>query len=235
MALVLVVLAVIWGCQPKTESGPPGPPLKLSLGLAPFPYSGLVAIAAEKGFFKESGLDLSIKDYAFGFATLEAVAKGEIQMAMGNEFSFATMINDDPSLRLVASVALVNTNEIVARKDRNIHEPADLKGKRIGFCPNTSSEYYLLSFLLVNKIPLSEVTMVKVPAAGMVEAIVNGDVDAMSGWDTVVYDSKKRLQRECRVVAGTEQPGLAMGFGSQGQHDPIPRAVKAVSQGPPQG
>jgi ABC-type nitrate/sulfonate/bicarbonate transport system substrate-binding protein len=193
MGLLLLALAAMWGCQPQTESVPPGPPLKLSLGLAPFPYSGLVAIAAEKGFFKEAGLDLSIKDYSFGFATLEALSKGEIQMAMGNESSFAMMINDDPSLRLVASVALVNTNEIVARKDRNIHAPAGLKGKRIGYCPNTSSEYYLLSFLLVNKIPLSEVTMVSVPAARLVEAIVNGDVDAMSGWDTVVYDAKKRL------------------------------------------
>jgi len=193
MALVLLALAVIWGCQPKTESGPPGPPLKLSLGLAPFPYSGLAAIAAEKGFFKESGLDLTIKDYAFGFAALEALSRAEIQMAMGNEFSFAKMINDDPSLRLVASVASVNTNEIIARKDRNIHKPAGLKGKRIGFCPNTSSEYYLLAFLLVNRITSSEVTMVNLPAAGMVEAIVNGDVDAMSGWDTLVYDAKKRL------------------------------------------
>ena len=194
MGLVLVVLTALWGCQPTTESVPQGPPLKLSLGVAPFPYSGLVAIAAEKGFFKESGLDLSMKDYSFGFATLEALSRGEIQMALGNEFSFAMMINDDPSLRLVASVALVNTNEIVARRDKNIHEPADLKGKRIGYCPNTSSEYYLLSFLLVNKIPLTEVTMVNVPATRLVEAIVNGDVDALSGWDTVVYDAKKRLR-----------------------------------------
>lgn len=192
--LVLFFIAIL-GCQPTTESVPQGPPLKLSLGLAPFPYSGLVAIAAEKGFFKESGLDLTIKDYSFGFATLEGLSRGEIQMAMGNEFSFATMVNDDPSLRIIASVALVKTNEIVARRDRKIHEPADLKGKRIGFCPNTSSEYYLLAFLLVNKIPLSEVTMVNVPASGLVEAIVNGEVDALSGWDTVVYDSKKRLQK----------------------------------------
>jgi NitT/TauT family transport system substrate-binding protein len=207
MALVLIALAVIWGCQPKTESMPPGPPLKLSLGLAPFPYSGLVAIAAEKGFFKESGLDLAIKDYAFGFAALEAVSKSEIQMAMGNEFSFVSMINDDPSLRLVASVASVNTNEIVARKDRNIHEPAGLKGKRIGFCPNTSSEYYLLAFLLVNKIPSSEVIMVNLPASGMAEAIVNGDVDALSGWDTIVYESKKRL------------PGNAVSWSAQNNRD----------------
>jgi ABC-type nitrate/sulfonate/bicarbonate transport system substrate-binding protein len=195
IVLVLVVLAAIWGCQPKTESVPPGPPLKLSLGLAPFPYSGLVAIAAEKNFFKDSGLDLSIKDYAFGFATLEAVAKGEIQIAMGNEFSFAKMVDDDPSLRLVASVALVNTNEIVARKDRDIHEPADLRGKRIGFCPNTSSEYYLLAFLLLNKIPRAEVTMVSFPAADLVDAIVKGNVDAVSGWDTIVYDSKKQMMQ----------------------------------------
>ena len=67
-------------------------------------------------------------------------------MGMGNESSFVMMINNDPSLRLVASVALVNTNEIVVRKDRAIHHPADLKGKRIGFCPNTSSEYYLAPF-----------------------------------------------------------------------------------------
>jgi NitT/TauT family transport system substrate-binding protein len=193
MTVLLVVVLTAVGCQPKSESVPQGPPLKLSLGLAPFPYSGLVAIAEEKGFFKEAGLDLSIKDFSFGFATQEALSRGEIQMAMGNEFSFAMKINDDPSLRLIASVALVNTNEIVARRDRNIQETSDLKGKRIGVCPNTSSEYYCLAFLLLNKIPLSEVTMVNVPAAGMVEALVNGEVDAMSGWDTIIYNAKKNL------------------------------------------
>ena len=71
MGLALVVLTALWGCQPPDpESVPPGPPPRLSLGLAPFPLSGLVAIVAEKGFFQESGLDLSIKDYSFGFATL---------------------------------------------------------------------------------------------------------------------------------------------------------------------
>ncbi len=193
MVLALVVLVALWGCQPNAEQAPQGPPLKLSVGLAPFPYSGLVAIAAEKGFFKEAGLDLSIKDYSFGFATLEALSRGEIQMAMGNEFSFAMMSDHDPSLRLVASIALVNTNEIVARRDRNIHIPADLKGKRIGFCPNTSSEYYLIAFLLVNKIPLSAVTMVQLPAGGLVKAFVNGDVDAVSGWDTIVFNLKKQM------------------------------------------
>jgi NitT/TauT family transport system substrate-binding protein len=232
MVLALVILTVIGGCQPQTENMPLGPPLQLSLGLAPFPYSGLVAIGEAKGFFTESGLDLSIKDYAFGFATLEALSRGEIQMAMGNEFSFAMMINDDPSLRLVASVALVNTNEIVVRKDRNIHQPADLKGKRIGFCPNTSSEYYLLSFLLVNKILRSEVTVVEIPAAGLVEAIVNGDIDALSGWDTIVYDSKKKMPQN--AVSWPAQNNrdwqwiLAVKDSTTPSPEPVKRFLKAL-------
>jgi ABC-type nitrate/sulfonate/bicarbonate transport system substrate-binding protein len=194
---ILITVLTAWACQPNAERD--GPPLKLSLGLAPFPYSGLVAIADAKGFFKESGLDLTIKDYSFGFATLEALSKDEIQMAMGNEFSFAMKINEDPSLRLVASVALVNTNEIVARVDRQIHEPSDLKGKRIGICPNTSSEYFFLAFLLLNKIALSDVTMVNVPATDMVDVLIKGEIDAVSGWDTISYDAKKRLAENAVV------------------------------------
>ena len=64
--------------------------------------------------------------------------------------------------------------------------------------------------------------MVNIPGPGLVEAIVNGDVDALSGWDTVVYDAKKRMPGKADIVAGPEQPGLAMGFGSQGQRRPNP-------------
>jgi NitT/TauT family transport system substrate-binding protein len=190
--LLVICFLAAWGCQSKGERTQ-GPPLKISLALAPFPYSGLIAIAEEKGFFKESGLEVAIKEYSYGFATLEALSRGETQMAMGNELFFVVKINDDPLLRVVASIGLVNTNEIVARRDRNIHEPSGLKGKRIGFSPNTSSEYYLDTFLLAHSILPSEVTAVNIPPARISEAIVNGEVDAVSCWDTAVYDAKKGL------------------------------------------
>ena len=190
---------------------------------------------SQQKVFSESPVLIFPSRTTFGFAALEGLSRGVIQMAMGNEFSFATMINDDPSLRLIASVALVNTNEVVARRDRKIHEPADLKGKRIGFCPNTSSEYYLLAFLLIDKIAPIRGDVVNIPASGLAEAIGNGDVDAVSGWDTNSLRCEKTAAGERHIVAGTEQPGVAMDFGSQGQHDSNPQAVKAVSQGPPQG
>jgi NitT/TauT family transport system substrate-binding protein len=193
LALFFVAVLAAWGCESREERAPHGPPLEISLALARFPYSGLIAIAEEKGFFKQSGLTLSTKEYAYGFETLEAVSRGDAQLAMCNELLFAVKINDHPSLRVVASIGLANTNEIVARKDRHIHEPSELKGKRIGFCPNTSSEYYLDTFLLAHIIASSEVTTVAIPPARAIEAIVGGEVDAMSMWDTDVYHTKARM------------------------------------------
>ena len=101
---VLFGVLATWGCQSREEHKQQGPPLKISLALAPFPYSGLIAIADDKGFFKESGLEVSIKEYPSGFCHLEALSRGEAQMAMANDFVFVAKMNDDPSLRVVASI-----------------------------------------------------------------------------------------------------------------------------------
>ena len=194
--------------------------LKISLALAPFPYSGLIAIADDKGFFKESGIEVSVKEYAYGFATLDALSRGETQVAMGNDLVFAQKISRDPSLRIVASIAMADTNGIVARKDRDIHKPSDLKGKRIGIVPNTSSEYFFTTFLLVNKIPVAEATAVRVPPDRIVEAIVSGEVDAISS-GTPMCTRQKTPGGKRRVLAVAKQPGLALDFGRQGEHDPI--------------
>ena len=189
-AVLLGVLAA-WGCQREQEKQ--APPLRLSLALAPFPYSGLIAIADDQGFFKDNGLEVLIKEFPYGFATLEALSRGEAQMAMANDLVFAVKISDDPSLRAVASISLANTNEIVARRDSNIYRTVRPERQEDRGHPQHLSEYYLTTFLLAHDIPPSEVTAVNIPPAGMVEAIVGGEVDAVSGWDTDVYNVKKHL------------------------------------------
>jgi NitT/TauT family transport system substrate-binding protein len=191
--LSLVVVLAALGCQPKGEQELQGAPLKVSLALVPNSYSGLIAIADAKGFFKECGLEVTVKDYPSGLAAVEALIRGEVQLATGADMVMATKIFDDPSLRVVASIGSSGANEIVARKDRNIREPSDLKGKKVGFSRGTSSEYYLDSFLLANTIPSHEVSPVNIPPAKITEAIVSGEVDAISSWDVNVYSARKRL------------------------------------------
>jgi NitT/TauT family transport system substrate-binding protein len=193
LALLLAVFLVVCTCQPRGEREAQGPPLKISLALVPFSYSGLIAIAEDKGFFRESGLEVSTKEYPSGLAAVEALCRGEAQLATGADIVMATKTSENPSLRVVASIGSSNTNEIVARKDRSIREPSDLKGKRIGFSLGTGSEYYLTTFLLANAIPLNAVTAVNIPPARIAAAVVDGEVDAISSWDVNVYDARKRL------------------------------------------
>lgn len=191
--LLLLVISGAWGCRPKDEHGSKRSPLKVSVALVPYSYSGLIAIADAKGFFKECGLEVSAKEYPSGREAVEALMKGETQMATGTDMVMATKIFEDPSLRVVASLGSSGANEIVARKDRDIHKPADLKGKKVGFSPGTVSEYYLDSFLLANTIPSHEVNAVSIHPDGITDALVSGQVDAISSWDINVYSAKKRL------------------------------------------
>jgi NitT/TauT family transport system substrate-binding protein len=154
----------------------------------------LIAIADAKGFFKECGLEVSAKEYPSGLEAVEALIKGEAQMATGADFVMASKIFVDPSLRVVASIGTSGGSEIVARKDRKIHKPSDLKGKKIGFSRATVSEYYMDAFLLANMIPPHDVTSVNIPPARIVDAIVSGEVDAISSWEVYVYSAKKRLR-----------------------------------------
>jgi NitT/TauT family transport system substrate-binding protein len=190
--LLLFVAGVpaLCGCQGRQE---PKSPLKLSLGITPTFYSGLVAIADAKGFFRKAGLDVSIKEYPSGLAAIEALFRGEIQMATAADFAFAMLAKDHPSLRILSSIALVNTNEIVAGKDRGIREISDLRGKKIGISANTISEYYLFTFLLTHRINASEMTIVNIAPTAMVDALARGELDAISTWDNYVYRAKKAL------------------------------------------
>jgi NitT/TauT family transport system substrate-binding protein len=193
MALFLAVVLAAAGCQQKAESEAQTAPLKLTLAVQPAPYSGLIAVADEEGFFKQAGVEVTLKLYPSGLDSLEAMLEGEAQIATVADIAFAGKMNEDPSLRVLASIGLSVGNQIVARKDRNIREPADLKGKKIGFTPNTVSDYFLYSFLLTNHLSPNDVTAVSIPAARQAEAVVAGEVDAVSAFEIFAFAAKEQL------------------------------------------
>lgn len=192
--LLSFVILVSWGCQPGGEKTPEGPPLKLSLAVSPATYSGLIAIADEKGYFKEEGLDVEMNLYPSGREALDAVCRGEAQAATVADIAFSSKALEEPSIRVLASIGTTVGSQIVARRDRGIQKPSDLKGKRVGFSSNTVSDYFLYAFLMTENIPLKDITAVDIPAGRQVEAIVNGDVDAVSAFEIFAFEAKERLR-----------------------------------------
>ncbi len=153
IGLLSMVMLVAVACQPGAGNSPAGPPLRLSLALQPAPYSGLIAIAAEKGFFKEAGLEVSLIPYPSGKKALEAVCLGQAQVATVADIAFAARAVADPSIRVLASIGASVGSQLIARKDRNIQHPADLRGKKVGFSAETTSDYFLYAFMMTEYHP----------------------------------------------------------------------------------
>jgi NitT/TauT family transport system substrate-binding protein len=166
---------------------------ELSFGTAPVFSSLLFVVSEERGLFAQNGLQLHMKEYEYGALALEHLMKGDVEMAVAADFAFVSKSFQRDDLRIVASVGTSASEEIVARKDSNIGQIYDLKGKRIGVSLNTSSEFTLMRFLLFNGIMLEEVTLVDLRPALLVEAVANGEVDAVILWDIWVHEAKKRL------------------------------------------
>jgi NitT/TauT family transport system substrate-binding protein len=193
VALAMVFILLAAGCRPGAERRAESAPLKVTLAINAGSYSGLIAVADEKGFFQQAGLDVKIDLHPSGFDSLKAMIRGEAQVATVADIAFASAMKQDSSLRIIAAIGTSSASEIVARKDRNIREPADLRGKRVGYSPGTSSPYFLHSFLLLHRLSRKDITAVAIPAARQAEALVNGEVDAVSAFEVYAFAARKEL------------------------------------------
>jgi ABC-type nitrate/sulfonate/bicarbonate transport system substrate-binding protein len=194
-----VLLFLVLGCgSPDQSKGLE--PLELTLAVQYGPHSGLIAIARERGFFEEFGLDLTIEEYHTGKKCLEALLRGDADLATSADIAFtAKILEGASSLRIVGSLGLTAGSTIVARKDKGIRQPSDLKGKTIAYTSNTTSEYFLDVFLLLIGIPTAEVNTMDIPQAEIIDALEAGEVDAASVIARNAYGAVERMGENIAV------------------------------------
>lgn len=190
MGLILSMLLCMTGVQQIAEANERP---KITLAVNPTPYAAVLAVAEEKRFFKEEGIEINMKSHPSGLDALKAMMRGDAQIATVADVAFALNMQEHPSLRIIASIGMSVGSQIVARKDRNIREPADLKGKKIGYSPGTASDYFFHAFLLTNHLSRNDVTAVAIPSSRQAEAVVVGEIDAVSAFDIYAFDAKKGL------------------------------------------
>jgi ABC-type nitrate/sulfonate/bicarbonate transport system substrate-binding protein len=167
---------------------------KITLSYAAPPYTVLADIALVKGFFRQEGLDVTPRFHTSGKAALGDVLEGKADFATVAEtpFMFAAMAGQ--KISIIATIqASSKVNAIVARKDKGIRSPRDLKGKRISLSAGTTADFFLDVFLADQDISRSEVTVVDLNPELVPEALVNGKIDAASAFQIYLVEAQKRL------------------------------------------
>jgi ABC-type nitrate/sulfonate/bicarbonate transport system substrate-binding protein len=182
--ILFVFLGVLFLRKPavseKTE--------RLRIGVFPDTISGLIYIAREQGFFKRHGLDVSLEDFQTGAFAVNGLISDKVDVATASGFVLALQGFGRSDLRAIAAISLTDIVEIVARRDRGIEKPEDLRGKRIGVTKNTIAEFFLSTFLSLNGILPGEVRTVDLKPSDFEIALSGGKIDAavcFPPWDAL--------------------------------------------------
>jgi len=191
---VIVLIGIsVGGCQ-----GQPGKPEqfeKVTIGIsATSLLASLVHIAEERGYFLEEGIDIEVKGYPTGKAALAATFSGEVDM--GTVADTPIVSNSFERNDFAIFLTIVDSaqhSKTLARKDRDINVPQDLVGKKVATTIGTTAHFFMSVFFTLNGIDVSDVEIVNMKPGEMVEAIVNGDVDAICAWEPNILNAAKKL------------------------------------------
>jgi NitT/TauT family transport system substrate-binding protein len=165
------------------------------MAYSPFESTGLLWIAEDQNFFSRNGLNVTSRKYDTGVGALDGMVNGEADIAVGiAEFPMVGRAFRKEKIRIIANVDKADFIYLVGRKDRGIAKASDLKGKRVGTTLRTVAHFHLGRFLNLHGMNMEDIILVdlKTPAA-WVNAIVNGDIDAISTAQPYANSAKERL------------------------------------------
>jgi sulfonate transport system substrate-binding protein len=189
-AVVLLALTVT-GCQPQKQAEPPE---KITIAYSTTGNSILVSIAFAKDYFAQEGLEAAPQPHAFGKLSLQSVIDGKADIATVGDTPIVFAVMGGKKITTLAVTQTSNRNEaIVARQDRGIAKPSDLKGKKIGLTMGTTGHFFANSFLIAHGIDIKQVRIIDLKPDDMAEALATRKVDAVSVWNPILIQLKKKL------------------------------------------
>ena len=167
---------------------------KVTVAYTTQPQSTLIHIAVNKGYFSNQGLDVQPLIHSFGKAALQSILDGKADFATVAETPVMFSVLKGDKIFVIANIESSNVNNaVLARPDAGIVKAADLKGKRIGFTPGTTSDFFLDSFLTAQGLTRKEITPVPLTPNEMQEALQTGKVEAVSSWNYTLTQIKHQL------------------------------------------
>lgn len=180
VASALVVGFVVSG---RTVSAQTGTPLPIRIGYQTNADWLTIAARALK-LFEKVGLAPTYVKFAAGAPMIAAAEGKSIDVtAVGIVPFIAGLAQGVDWVTIGIDTELPPAEGFVARKGSGVNTLADLRGKKIGYFRASTSHYGLLMALKRSNIPVSEVTLLHMPPAQQVAAMLNKDVDAAAVWE----------------------------------------------------
>ncbi len=170
---------------------------KITLGVETSLLPVSVWVAENRGYFKEKGIDLTIKGFDSGKLSFLAMLNSEVDISTvaPTPIIFKSFERQDFCI-FATFVYSYDDVKVIACKDSGINNAQDLKGKRIGTPFGTTGQFVMDAFLIHNRILNSEVDMIDIAPSNLPAALKNKQVDAIVIWEPHAYNAWQLMQDE---------------------------------------
>lgn len=191
LPILLLPLIVCISCSKEEPIKPLSMTIAAEMSLLP----ATVWVAEKLGYFKEVGLNLTIREFDSGRNALENMLKDKsINMATVAQTPIVFNSFNKEDYVIIATMAhSIDDVKVLARKDHGINSAEDLKGKKVGATLRSTGHYFLEGFLSNHEMNLKDIKLHDVNAAKLKNKLISGELDAITSWEPHIYNTKKVL------------------------------------------
>lgn len=169
--------------EPAAPMGPLTERATIRLASSKNLWAALPVLAMKQGYFEANGLKVEIEFVQAAKLAMDALVGGSVDCATVVETNIAFLgFTGNQDVTVAATICESSDSVVIARKSAGINVAADLKGKKLGLLPGTTSQIYAERLLEKHGLSLADVMVSNLQAPAMQPAFTEKAVDAVSIW-----------------------------------------------------
>lgn len=195
----LIILPLLFlSCTTKQEKD-------LTISCAKSFLTAAVWVAEYKEYFKDEGINITIKEHNSGKESFNAMLNSESDISTVAQTPIVTQsfVKDD-FLIISAMVTSYKDIKVLTKKDSVILLPKELKGKSVGLTKGSTGEYFFDLFLTYYGVDKSTINIVDYKPQELKNAIVNGEVDSIVSWEPNILNAMEVLGENSYIIPSEE-------------------------------
>lgn len=148
-------------------------------------------LGKEKGYFAQEGIDLDIQEGRGSAPTIQAVAAKTVTFAYADVATMIKVAAKGAPVKAVGIALQTSPMSVMGLSEKNIRQPADIKGKIVAVTPGDSMSQVWPLFLKKTGLKESDFKTVAGDAQTKLNAVINGQADLLLGY---LMDQNMRIQ-----------------------------------------
>jgi NitT/TauT family transport system substrate-binding protein len=187
--------------------------LSLRLDWLPSGYQSPIFLAAEKGWFKKAGIDVTMEQGNGSATTVNLTGAGQFDVGFATLSAMAFAKSKGMPVISIAGFFRKGDLGLLVPVDSPIKEPKDIKGKRLVYTAGSMEAPFLDAFFKKAGVTRDQVQLVQVDASAKVPTYLNQGVDGVftsTAFTLALVEAKKPTRSVLFADFGLNLPGFGL-------------------------